>query len=344
MEEKDKPKEKKSSSDKDLPEKYFIAKLFESEMNRILDEKKRELEKKNDEDRAWVKQWRNVIGALLLILVFTGFKLNSWYKSKVEEFKENTEIILQNQADNLSKNLSAKLDLVNIKVQEKIDEEFQEKNIKNTIDASAKYFVENVGRKYIEGRVNDAVEPFKTEMNNIIENALMETEKLSNMFDIFILANEAKVGSRKAFKQLEAYESDTTILGRIAYVSYLNIYLDLEMYAQIPSPYKKLSVLKGDEQIPFGNLSTDEILERMESQAMTHEKRNYCMVYLQDKPQIELYEQGLRILKNSDSLPTCAAICGVIKELSGNELYFLDFDGWIKICEENLAKIEAEGK
>ncbi|NQS88205.1 hypothetical protein HQ584_00190 [Patescibacteria group bacterium] len=106
--------------------------------------------------------------------------------------------------------------------------------------------------------------------------------------------------------------------------------------------YEELIAITEEGEIPFEKLSLDEIVRRMHNPTRPDSYRHTYMVYIEDKPKKEIYQAALTMFHTSDSLPTCAAFCGILSEISEQKAGFLDFDGWTKICEEELRKYSSQ--
>ncbi len=84
-------------------------------------------------------------------------------------------------------------------------------------------------------------------------------------------------------------------------------------------------------------MSFDDVINVMENDPnMTTIYRAACMVYISNKPNKEILQKALKVLKTSDSLPTCAAFMGVLYHKVGPNAAVLDFENWIRICREEL--------
>lgn len=225
-------------------------------------------------------------------------------------------------------------------IMNRIDKEFETPRIQALIDSAAIEFIENKADTFYQERVEQTIGSFRIEMDTVLEKGRLKTQKLSELFDIYIIADEAEAGSKNAYLDLSRYETDTTINGKIAYLKLVSIIRELRIYKQIPTAYQQLYFVEFDNEISFDVLSLDEIVERMENPTMSHETRSYCMPYIKRKTNKEIFEKSIDVLENSDSLPTCAAFCGVLYEISEKRTDFLDFDGWTIICEENLKETE----
>ena len=173
-------------------------------------------------------------------------------------------------------------------------------------------------------------------MGEAINEAKLEVKKLKNVFDVYILADSALNGSKTAYIQLKAIAVQKTDHGIAARGRLVEIQKSLLLYRQSPTFYQGLVKKTDNEQVPYENLSLDEIVDNMVSPTLPDNYRHVCMVYIKNKPREEIFKKALQVLHTSDSLLTCAAFCGVLSEISDNKAAFLDFEGWIKICENEL--------
>ena len=83
----------------------------------------------------------------------------------------------------------------------------------------------------------------------------------------------------------------------------------------------------------------DEIVEKMQNPNISEENRHTGMVYIKRiRPKKKIFKKALKVLETSNSLPTCAAFMGVLSAISESKADFLDFEGWIKICQGELEK------
>ncbi|MBW2149262.1 MAG: hypothetical protein JRG73_02615 [Deltaproteobacteria bacterium] len=182
------------------------------------------------------------------------------------------------------------------------------------------------------------------EVVKMSEEMLKTMETLAKVQKVYEFADHAQMGSKAAYLSLKEFAAHREkVYGRVAKIRLLEINRDLQIYRQIPRFYEGLAKITNKETIPFEKLSLDEIVRFMNDPTMSHKERHTCMVYIKKKPKEEVFKKALEVLKNSDSLYTCAAFCGVLSEVSIKKSKFLDsfpfdFEEWISVCEEELNK------
>jgi len=223
-------------------------------------------------------------------------------------------------------------------VSERLEQEFQTERITNLVDAKAKQYTETEAQKYISKQVQATITPFQNELRDAVSRADSEVGNLNSLFVVYLLADEAQIGSKKAYIELQDLAAKSTPQGKVARNSMIQIVRSLQRYQQPPVMYQDLQANEDRGVIPFKQLSLDEIVERMENPYFPDEYRHTCMVYVQEKPRGEVFRKVLEVLQHSDSLPTCAAFCGVLSKISDEKSPFLDFEGWIRVCQSQLRK------
>ena len=223
-------------------------------------------------------------------------------------------------------------------ISSRLDNEFRTERIRDLIDEKAKLYVETEAQKYISKRVEETIAPFQKEIKGIVESANKDLENVNQFLQIYQLSDRARIDSKSAYLELVALATGQSTYASVAKNHLIEIQKHLQLYRDTPSFYQELMAITDQGQIPYEKLPLDEIVRRMHNPTMPDNYRHTCMVYIRDKPKKEIYQVALTVFRTSNSLPICAAVCGVLSEISEQKAGFLDFDGWSKICEEELRK------
>ena len=176
------------------------------------------------------------------------------------------------------------------------------------------------------------------ELKGYVEKANIDVQNLNSLFDVYVCADTALNGSKAAYILLRNIASQQTRYGLVATNKMIEIQKNLQLYLNTPAMYQSLTIKTATGDIPCETLSLNDIVAAMENPALPDNYRHTCMVYIKAKPKEEILKKALEVLKTSNSLPTSAAFCGVLAEISENKAGFLDFDGWIEICQRELEK------
>ena len=231
--------------------------------------------------------------------------------------------------------LNQEIDIVERQVKSQIDEEFGTEKIQKLVEETAKKFTEEKVKNF----VNEAIHPLQEEMQNNVDSANFEVQKLKDLFSVYVAADQAMAGSKNAYIKVKSFAAEgKPDIGIAAKARLVEIERYLDMYREAPSFYSGLSVTKNGVKTSLDEISLDEIVNLMlEKPTLGDDYRRTCMAHIKKKPKKEIFEKAL-IVFASDSLPTCAAFCGVLSDISDEKARFLDFDGWTKICQEQLRK------
>jgi len=312
---KDVLRKKKVVKSKDEPKleirDYIETRIFNEKKEMVYDlEKEFKSHKKEinvNINSRFSKQYMIVI-TILGALGFTSFFGIRWYINKVaSDIKE--------------------------KISNRLDDEFKTEKIQNLIENKAKKYTEKAAKGYISKKVQEAIIPFQNKMKIMVEKTDEDAQELNEILNIFVLSDNAQ-NSRKAYTKLNNIAELQTKYSNIAKYKLIEIRKNLDFYRQSPVMYQDLAY--GDKKLPVKQLSLDEIILIMENPTVTDKNRRVCMIYIKNKPKKEVLQKALGVLKKSDSLPTCAAFCGILNEIADTKAEFLDFKGWIKICEKEL--------
>lgn len=176
------------------------------------------------------------------------------------------------------------------------------------------------------------------ELKGYVEKANIDVQNLNSLFDVYVCADTALNGSKAAYIQLRNIASQQTNYGLVARNKMIEIQKNLQLYLNTPTMYQSLTFKTATGDIPYDKLSLNDIVAAMENPALPDNYRHTCMVYIKGKPKEEIVKKALEVLKTSDSLPTSGAFCGVLAEILETKAGFLDFDGWIEICQKELEK------
>jgi len=254
-----------------------------------------------------IKQYKKIGAVVIGIITFFGaggiYQGYQAYKQAISRGIEKGQNQISNQ------------------ISSRLDQEFEAKNIKRLIENTAKDYTEKEAKNYISDEVRKVTTPF------------------NELFNIYILSDKAQNGSRSAYIQLRSIAIQQTNNGIVAKSRLINIQKTLEIYKHTPLIYPNLIYKTADKDIPIEEFSLDQVVKMMEEDpAMSDSYRAACMVYIKNKPHKEVLQKAFEVLKMSESLPACAAFMGVLSDIIGLKAAPLDFEGWIKICEEELKK------
>ena len=220
---------------------------------------------------------------------------------------------------------------------ERIETEFQEESIRQSVKDAAIRFTQQEAKQYIADELEQIVNPFRVEMKESLEAANFEVEQVKALINTIVIAERAKNGSRKAYFELQDIRKQETVLSEVATLRLVDINRDLMPYHRAPKMYGQLVHRTPDgKYIDFKDFNLDELVEKMNNLLFTNEQRHTCMVYIKKKPKEEILHAAIKLLKTSDYLHTCAAFCGVLAEMFDYKFEITEFEEWIKFCEKEL--------
>lgn len=222
---------------------------------------------------------------------------------------------------------------------ERISKEFEQPRIKATVQEVAA----NEAKRLLQEQINPEVDKFKKETEaSVIEtnNLITSTQaKLNDLTTLIELEDAARFGSRKAYSRLLQLAASSDYLSDMAKRRALIITRELLVLRSVPGVYMTLSMTTPDGKIQDANkFSTSELFLWLESPNTPKEHIPSLMAHIANKPKKEVCLEAKRILQSSDSLPGSAATCGILYKVLGDKAPFLDFEGWLKVCEEEISK------
>ncbi len=275
--------------------------------------------------------------AAVLGIVIAGGGYVTW--SSFGSFRTEMKADMEAEAKLIKSRINLEVDILQRQVKSRIDEEFKKEKIQSLIEQKAKEHTEKAAQQYITEQINAVITPFKTEIQNTRAEANLELQRLKDLFTVYDTADQAMAGSKNAYIKLKSLtadkETDIRIAARARLVE-IDRYLDI--YRDAPKLFSPLSATRHGVRTSFDKITLDEIVTMMLGQPSLRDAyRHTCMVYIQKKAKKEVFEAALRVFA-SDSLPTCAAFCGVLSKVSDKKAEFLDFDGWTKICQKQLKR------
>lgn len=248
-------------------------------------------------------------------------------------------IFIGKDLSDIKRSINNKVDIIEKQVENRIGEEFKTKTIQDLIEKKVEEYIEGEAEQFITVKINKGMTLFQTQIENTLKEADNEVEKLGNLAAIQFVAVRAQNGSKAFYTQLKEAAKQLTPSGAFARARLIEIEKDLQVYRQAPDIYHELIRETSDgKKVPYKELSLDEIVKQMSKGSMHDTYRRTCMIYIKEKPKMEVFAKALSVFETSDYLPTCAAFCGVLSEISDEKAKFLDFDAWIKICKEQLSE------
>lgn len=187
--------------------------------------------------------------------------------------------------------------------------------------------------EYLKKALNDS----KLEYDELMKTVNLSKNKINNLIEVYTLADEAEMGLRSAYITLQKLKQDKSFQKIVSWrLNKIFIVLS-KYYRQVPTNYEgMIYVDENGRETNVEDFSLDEMVRHMHNGLMPHSDRRDYMVYVIKKPHREIYKEALEVFKKSQSMYVCAAFCGVLSEVSEKKADFLDFDGWIEICEEEL--------
>lgn len=223
------------------------------------------------------------------------------------------------------------------RVNKRVDEEFKKENITTLIEEKAKEYTERVAEKFIAAEINEIITPFKEEMRLALEEANAQVQRLNDLFIVSFVADKAKNGSKNAYMDLKNFAAKgRTEVGIVARNKLTEIEKYLDMYRSPPSMYRSLVIKTDSGDVAPDKVSLHVLVDMMLKQTdMPDDHRYRLMAYIVSRPKEEIFREAL-IVFESDSLPTCAAFCGILSRISDEKANFLDFDAWTKICQKQV--------
>jgi hypothetical protein len=224
-------------------------------------------------------------------------------------------------------------------VKDRVSKEFEQPSISEIVRGVAATKAEDLLLK----QINPEVDKFK----NKTEESIAETKQLimsaqSKLNDWTMMLDfevSARYGSRHSYSIILALADRPDSIGETAKHCAEIILKELLILRNVPEAYFGLEFTRSDgEKVSAEKLSTTELFMYLESPAFPKEHLPSIMAHIAKKPKKEVCLEAKRILQFSDSLPACAATCGILNKVLGNKAQFLAFDDWIKACEEELTK------
>lgn len=220
---------------------------------------------------------------------------------------------------------------------ERISDEFKQPRIHTTI----KEVAEGKAKELMLDEIKPEVTKLKNEIQASIKDVKISVkETISQLNDLVELTNadaSARYGSRKSYNRLKEFSLRHDSLGSMAMRNVSIIERDLLIFRTVPKMGRGLTYTKDGETTSVDKLSTSHLFVLLESRLISSEERSYLMRYIKSRPKKEILTHAKSILEGSDSLPACAAICGILKEILGDRADFLEFEQWSKVCAQELA-------
>lgn len=330
------------------------SKYFELENEVKLKEIVESYNNKLEEDKKWLSKLKRIVKIVTVIIGIIGFSgilaFVVWTKNQIAKVEKQvisqTDSLIvkaNNHLEFIDSKINEQIDSVSTKVNKKIREKFRSDTINVLIEKYAKLFVEEESESYIHSVVNKTVEPFVTEVESLLAASKENLNYLSELAKVRIIAEKAKNGSKRSFIELADYVDDSSEIGKFATEKLKDIVTELLLYNDTPGGMRfGLAIEKNGESISVSKLSVKEIALLMEQPTTSHTNRHSMMADIYEKHQIkETYEVALDVLENSDSLPTCAAFCGILKKIYIGKApkSILDFESWKSICKSELKKL-----
>jgi len=245
--------------------------------------------------------------------------------------------------------LDVEVSRIDTTIHNRLDYEFSTPKITKLIENKAQEYTEKNAKNYIETQVTSKIEPFIAKINTSLiksDNLLKGTNdaiiKANRQLDdltfynnILNLQAEALSGSRNAYNKLyKIYWSNTINKVFVEYAIqsidryYENIYENIIAYPGLESK-------SSDAKIPtkelFDNLNQNSTRLSLKLKLVIIGKILNC-------PDNEIYESAYDILKASESLEACAITTSILRNKYGTKATFMDFDGWLKVINEELKK------
>lgn len=222
---------------------------------------------------------------------------------------------------------------------EQVSKEFEQPRIKATVEKVAA----NEGKRLLQEQIKPEVAQLKIEM----EASIAETTKLiqsaqaklNDWTTLLETEDSARCGSRKAFLKILEFGERSDSLGKMAKPRAEILIKDLLIYRSVQPSLATLERITTDgKKEGADKLSTSELFNELEHPGLPKEQIMPMMNHIGKKPKKEILYNAKRILQSSDSLVACVATCGILNKMLGNRAFFIDFDSWLKICEEELSK------
>jgi hypothetical protein len=154
------------------------------------------------------------------------------------------------------------------------------------------------------------------------------------------LEDVARLGSRKAFSKLKEIAVRRDSFGTMAKRRVALLEKELLIFRSVPGFYSGLTITQDGKKQSVDELPTSELFLHLEGPSIAKEHIPAMMAHIAKKPKNEVYLYAKRILESSDSLPACAATCGILSKMVGEKAPFLAFDDWSKVCQQELDNIE----
>ncbi|MBN2410766.1 hypothetical protein JXQ31_03670 [candidate division KSB1 bacterium] len=194
----------------------------------------------------WVRKayiWiASIIGLIIIVGGFFTYSNFNDLKSDIKEFKDKTEKDIEQFKDNRLKQLDLMFEEIKLssnieatkiqtEIKNKIETEFDDKNIKSLVEQVAKNRIKNIADELINENIEDRINPQLITIQNklsLLDEKLTESSKksieLNELTDFSIILLSAQNDDREAFDKLLYYmEFDNPKFNQIAMNAILSI-------------------------------------------------------------------------------------------------------------------------
>lgn len=152
------------------------------------------------------------------------------------------------------------------------------------------------------------------------------------------LHQEAIMGSRGAYQQLVSFAATPGSFQNETNRRLRQIRQQLLTYRDIPAVRTDLEYTVARNKVSLKSLTAVQLFDLLARPSSSELMRQSLMTYILEKPKAEVLCACDTVLQKFDSLPACAAACGVLARVLGNRADFLDFKAWREVCQSEIAE------
>ncbi len=219
---------------------------------------------------------------------------------------------------------------------QRISEEFKQSRIRKTVQKVAR----DNASQILAVEIRPEVEKFKEAVQSSLkglEGSLGAVQgRLDNLSSLIELEDGARYGSFADFAKLTELTNQKNAFGIMAMRRVESIIRELLIYRSVPEAFFSVSATKNGKSIKADEATTSELFLLLESSGTAKEYITSLMAHIAKKPKREVCKEAKRVFETSDSIVARAAACGILSKVVGDKATFLDFSGWIAVCNNEL--------
>jgi hypothetical protein len=231
--------------------------------------------------------------------------------------------------------LDREVKLIQSKISQRLDTEFQTERIQDLIGQTAKKYTQGEVQKYISHRVDSAIIPVQSSLNLKLKAYDDQLSLVNSLVDIYELESSARNGSRSSFEKLATISDRkndrlaASARNRIAAIK--NIYSILRYPQGIM--IGDVSAVKNGKPVSFDSLTAAEMIFLLNDKNASLDQIHKMMTHAWSKPANEITAPLVGLLKSSDNLAACVAACSMLSNAHGQKADIFDFNKWVQVLQ-----------